>query len=144
MQSGNNKPVNSLAFAPVPTDMFNMRVSAMIGGRFKNSAIILIVVLTPILAFFAVLQREIPLVPLQGIDGVCAQCDQKATRTLAGVADTLGSKGVYIWDKQKYGSSPPIWCDRHGPSRILENGAKASLAAVTTLVLGIAVCSRLR
>ena len=84
----------------------------------------------PAAAFFLVLNCQVPLDPLVGMDSLCAQCDRKATRTLPKAADALRTRGVYVYDRNRYPKAAPIWCDQHGPDPAAENAGRASAAAL--------------
>lgn len=121
-----------------------MGLSAVGSGRVSNAIVALTVVVAPVLSYITVINREVRLVPLSGVDIVCAKCNRKAVRTLPSVAEHLRSNGVYVWERRKYGTTAPAWCEQHGPDKRIENVVPALLGALGTLVFGIAVSSRLR
>ena len=82
------------------------------------------------LAFLVVLNRDVPMARLDGIDTRCMACDRKATRTLKRAADDLRTKGLYIYRKSDYPGGIPAWCDLHGPNKMKENSTKAYFAAI--------------
>lgn len=84
----------------------------------------------PVLAFLLMLHRDIPLVPLEGVDARCAVCGRKATRTLKRAADELRSKGFYVYRTSEYPGGIPAWCDQHGPDKMHENSTKAYFASI--------------
>jgi hypothetical protein len=93
----------------------------------------------PVLAFLLVLNRNIPLVPLDGVDARCAVCGRKATRTLKRAADEMRSKGFYVYRTSEYPGGMPAWCDQHGPDKMHENSTKAYFAAILAFgVVGMA------
>jgi hypothetical protein len=99
-----------------------------------NLAALLILIGVPALAFFAMLHREVRLVPLPGVDAKCMVCDRKATRTLPRIADGLRAKGVYVYNRAEY-PDMPVWCDLHGPDKVRENSRLAYLAAIASFAL---------
>jgi hypothetical protein len=92
--------------------------------------LVLVVIVAPVVSFFVICNRNVPLVPLVGMDTACAECDRKATRTLKSAADALRVKGIYFYDKKKYAKAAPVWCERHGPDKTVENTGTAYLAAL--------------
>jgi len=92
-------------------------------------------VAAPLLAFLVVLNRNVPLAPLEGIDARCAVCGRKATRTLKRAADELRTKGIYVYRRSDYPTGIPAWCDQHGPNKARENATKAYLAALFAFAL---------
>jgi hypothetical protein len=90
-------------------------------------------------AFFLVLNWQVPLAPLVGMDSLCAQCDRKATRTLRSAADSLRTRGVYVYDRDQYPRVAPVWCDQHGPDPAAENKGRASAAALAVFAIVIGV-----
>src|SRR5690242_18557135 len=99
-----------------------------------NLIALLVLIVAPVLAFVAVLNRDIQLVPLDRIDAQCMRCDRKATRTLKRVADGLRAKGVYVYEKSEY-PGMPVWCDLHGPDKMKENSRLAYLAALASFAV---------
>lgn len=95
-----------------------------------NTLAIVALFAAPVLAFLIVLNRGIPLVPLEGVDARCAVCGRKATRTLKQAADELRSKGFYVYRTSEYPRGIPAWCDQHGPDKTHENSARAYFAAI--------------
>lgn len=108
----------------------------------SSPILVAITILAPIFTFFTVLNREVPLVPLVGVDTACAECDRKATRTLKSVADKLRAKAVYVYDRGKYPKGAPAWCDQHGPDRVTENAGAAYLASIAMFVATAALYKR--
>jgi hypothetical protein len=109
-----------------------------------NVIALLLLIGLPALAFVVILNRDVRLAPLDGIDAQCMVCDRKATRTLKRVADGLHSKGVYIYDRTEYPSGMPVWCDHHGPDKMRENSRLAYLAALAAFALTGVVYERIR
>lgn len=98
--------------------------------RRLNTLALVALFAAPVLAFLLVLNRGIPLVPLEGVDARCAVCGRKATRTLKQAADELSSRGFYVYRTSEYPGGIPAWCDQHGPDKMHENSTKAYFAAV--------------
>ena len=122
--------------------MQDMAFSIVASARF-TPALVLVPILAPIIAFLALLNRNVPLVPLVGVDTACAKCDRQATRTLKSVAAALRVKGAYVYDKRKYPKAAPAWCDRHGPDKTGENAGSAYLGAVAVFVGTAALYKRI-
>jgi hypothetical protein len=101
----------------------------------------LLVIVAPVVSFFVILNRNVPLVPLVGMEAQCAECNRKATRTLKTVADALLVKSVYVYDRTKY-KAPPAWCEQHGPDKTHENTLSAYLGSVVVLAAMIALYKR--
>jgi hypothetical protein len=99
----------------------------------KWVAVLLLAV--PAVVFFVVLNLPVHLVPLTGFDSLCAECSRKATRTLPGAADSLRTKGVYVYDRAKYPKAAPVWCDLHGPDPSSENAGRAFAASLVTFAV---------
>jgi hypothetical protein len=93
----------------------------------------------PAAAFFLVLNWQVSLAPLVDMDSLCAQCDRKATRTLRSAADSLRTRGVYVYDRNRYPKGAPVWCDQHGPDPATENAGRAAAAAVAVFATVIVV-----
>lgn len=100
-----------------------------------NALATLVLLATPIAAFLFVLNRDIPLAPLVGVDARCVVCDRKATRTLKRAADEMRTKGYYIYRTSEYPGGIPAWCDEHGPSKMKENATKAYFAAIIVFAM---------
>ena len=100
-----------------------------------NAVILLALLVVPVVAFLWMLNRNVPLVPLEGIEAKCMMCDRKATRTLKRVADGLRTRGVYIYERSEYPAGMPVWCDLHGPDKWRENSRLAYFAAVAAFAL---------
>lgn len=106
---------------------------------FRSKMLACLVVVAPIVCFFLVLNRKVPLVPLVDMNMKCAECDRQATRTIRSAADALRVKGVYVYDKKKYPKGAPVWCDYHGPDKDVENAGTAYLAAIGAFVAAAVV-----
>jgi len=91
---------------------------------------LLVLLGSPVLAFLVVLNRNVPMARLEGIDARCTVCGRKATRTLRRAADELRTKGLYIYRKSDFPGGIPAWCDQHGPNKMRENSTKAYFAAI--------------
>ncbi|HLK49879.1 MAG TPA: hypothetical protein VKT49_17170 [Bryobacteraceae bacterium] len=109
-----------------------------------NLVALVVLILAPALAFVVVLNREVRLLPLEGIDAKCVLCDRKATRTLKRVAEGLRSKGVYVYNRSEYPAGMPVWCDHHGPDKIRENSRLAYFAAIASFALAGTTYEKLR
>jgi hypothetical protein len=96
----------------------------------RNALALLALFAVPVLTFLFMLNRDIPLVPLEGVDARCAVCGRKATRTLKRAADELRSKGFYVYRTSEYPNGIPAWCDQHGPDKVHENSTKAYFGAI--------------
>ncbi|MGA2149340.1 MAG: hypothetical protein ABSH49_30745 [Bryobacteraceae bacterium] len=103
----------------------------------------LVTILAPVFTFFTILNKDVPLVPLVGVDAACAECDRKATRTLKSVAAALRVKGVYVYDKEKYPKGAPAWCEQHGPDKAVENAGTAYIGAIAVFVASVALYKRI-
>ena len=103
----------------------------------------LLPIIAPVVAFFLILDRDVRLVPLVGMDIACAECDRKATRTIKSAADALRVKGIYFYDRSKYPKTAPAWCDQHGPDRAPENMIKAYFGAIAVFVVTALLYKRL-
>ncbi|MBZ5575012.1 MAG: hypothetical protein LAP40_00465 [Acidobacteriia bacterium] len=100
-----------------------------------NTIATIVLLAAPALAFLLVLNRSVPLVPLDGIDARCTVCGRKATRTLKRAADELRTKGFYVYRTSEYAGGIPAWCDQHGPSKTSENATKAYFAAILAFAM---------
>ena len=100
-------------------------------------------IVAPVIAFFLILDRDVQLVPLVGMDIACAQCDRKATRTIKSAADSLRVKGIYFYDRSKYPKTAPAWCALHGPDKAVENMIKAYIGAIAVFVVTALLYKRL-
>jgi hypothetical protein len=100
-------------------------------------------ILAPVIAFFAILNKNVPLAPLVGVDTACAECNRKATRTLKSVADALRIKGAYVYDRTRYRRAAPAWCDQHGPDKAAENAGAAYLGAMAVFVAAALLYKRI-
>ena len=109
-----------------------------------NLVALVVLLALPALVFTAVLQRDVKLVPLVGIDAKCMVCDRKATRTLKRVAAGLRTRGVYIYEKSEYPSGMPVWCDYHGPDKVRENSRLAYLAAIASFAVAGTAYEKIR
>lgn len=103
--------------------------------RFLAVAILVL----PVTAFFVMINRNVALAPLVGMDMQCAECNRKATRTLQSAADALRVKGIYVYDRKKYPKAAPAWCDRHRPDGASDNALTAYMTAIGIFVAGAAV-----
>lgn len=104
-------------------------LSGLTAVRFK-ACVFALMIGSPIASALIALNQEVRLVPLEGIEGRCSQCGQKATRTLMRVATSLRDRGFYRYERNDNSGEMPIWCDRDGPDRRIENAFKAFLAAL--------------
>lgn len=109
-----------------------------------NALSLLALIAAPVLAFLVVVNRDIPLVPLEGVDARCVVCGRKATRTLKRAADDLRAKGFYVYRTSEYPGGIPAWCDQHGPDKIHENSTKAYLAAIVAFAVVGAAYEKIR
>lgn len=98
----------------------------------------------PVLAFWLILNRNVRLEPLDGIEAKCVVCDRKATRTLKRVAEGLRTTGIYVYPRSEYPAGMPVWCDHHGPDKIRENAKMAYLAAIAAFALAGTVYEKAR
>lgn len=98
-------------------------------------AALLLLLAVPAATFVCILNRDIRLAPLEGIDAKCLVCDRKATRTLKRAAEALRTKGIYIYERNDYPNGMPVWCDRHGPEKARENSPMAYLGAIAAFVV---------
>ena len=73
------------------------------------------------------------------MDSLCAQCNRKATRTLHSAAASLRTRGVYVYDRNRYPKGAPVWCDQHGPDPATENAGRAAAAALAVFATVIVV-----
>jgi len=95
-----------------------------------NAFVLLLLLAVPVGTFLFVLNRDVPLVPLEGMDAQCAVCERKATRTLKRAAEELRTKHIYLYQTDDYDGGVPAWCDLHGPSKMRENSTRAYFAAI--------------
>jgi len=95
-----------------------------------NAIATIVMLVAPVGAFLLVLNRDIPLVPLDGVDAQCVVCPRKATRTLKRAADELRTKGFYVYRTSDYPGGIPAWCGEHGPNKMRENSTEAYFAAI--------------
>jgi hypothetical protein len=109
-----------------------------------NFIALLVLIAVPAAAFLVTLNREVHLVPLNGVEARCMVCDRKATRTLKRVADGLRAKGVYLYERSEFPQGMPVWCDFHGPDRVRENSRLAYLAAIASFAIAGTVFERIR
>src|SRR5215831_18673955 len=109
-----------------------------------NALVVLILLAVPVGAFLFVLNRDVPLVPLEGIDARCAVCERKATRTLKRAAEELRTKGVYLYRTDDYAGGLPAWCDQHGPSKMSENSTRAYFAAILAFAVAGTAFEKIR
>lgn len=109
-----------------------------------NVLALLALIGVPVLAFFAMLHRDVRLAPLDGIDARCMVCDRKATRTLKRIADGLRTKGVYVYNRAEFPNGMPVWCDLHGPDKVRENSRLAYFAAIASFALAGTVYEKTR
>jgi len=109
-----------------------------------NLIALVVLIVVPALAFVVVLNRDVRLVPLEGLDAKCMLCDRKATRTLKRVAEGLRTKGVYVYNRTEYPAGMPVWCDRHGPDKIRENSRLAYLAAIASFAVAGTAYEKMR
>jgi len=109
-----------------------------------NALVVLILLAVPVAAFLFVLNRDVPLVPLEGIDARCAVCERKATRTLKSAAEELRAKGVYLYRTDDYAGGLPAWCDLHGPSKTRENSTRAYFAAILAFAVAGTAFEKIR
>ena len=110
-----------------------------------NILALLVLIAVPVTAFVVMLNRNVRLVPLDGVDAKCMLCDRKATRTLKRVAAGLRTKGVYIYQRSEYpDGGMPVWCDLHGPDKTHENMRLAYLAAIASFALAGTVYEKAR
>ena len=123
-------------------DVNYVALSAMAWAR-SSQIFVLVPILAPVITFLAILNRDVPLVPLEGVYMACAECDRKATRTLKSVAAALRDKGVYVWDRAKYPKGAPAWCDQHGPDKAAENAGTAYLGSIAVFVASALLYKRL-
>jgi len=100
-----------------------------------NTIATIVLLVAPVMAFLLVLNRNVPLVPLDGINARCAVCNRKATRTLKQAADQLRTKGFYVYRTSEYAGGIPAWCDQHGPNKVRENATKAYFAAIIAFAM---------
>ena len=105
--------------------------------RVKSRILAFLLFAAPVAAFVLVLNWNVGLVPLTGMDTLCSQCDRKATRTLASAATALQSRGIYVYDRSKYPKGPPVWCDSHGPDPESENAGTALASALGVFALSV-------
>lgn len=111
----------------------------------KTHALVLLVLMAiPVATFLIVLNRDVDLVPLEGIDAKCLICNRKATRTLKRVAEGLRAQGVYVYPRSEYPEGLPVWCDFHGPDKVRENSRTAYFAAIAAFVVAGAVYEKMR
>ena len=96
----------------------------------SHALTLILLVAAPLLVFWFIVSRDVPMAALQGIDAKCNVCDRKATRTLKRAMDELGTKGLYVFAKRDYPGGIPAWCDRHGPNKMRENSSQAYLGAI--------------
>lgn len=108
-----------------------------------NAVTLLVLIAVPLASFVVVLNRRVPLVPLEGVEARCLKCDRKATRTLKRVADGLRTKGVYVYPRNEYPNGMPVWCDRHGPNPLRENSLPAYVTALAAFGVAVVVSTRL-
>ena len=109
-----------------------------------NAFVLLLLLAVPIGTFLLVLNRDVPLVPLEGIDAQCAVCDRKATRTLKSAAEQLRTKGVYLYRTDDYARGVPAWCDLHGPDKTRENSTRAYFAAILAFAVAGTAFEKIR
>lgn len=109
-----------------------------------NAAILLVLIAVPVVAFLWMLNRDVPLAPLEGVEAKCMVCDRKATRTLERVADGLRTRGVYIYDRGEYPAGMPVWCGIHGPDKWRENSRLAYFAAIAAFALAGTASEKIR
>jgi hypothetical protein len=109
-----------------------------------NALLLLILLAVPVGTFFVVLNRDVPLVPLEGTDAQCAVCERKATRTLKRAAEELRTKGVYLYQTSDYPGGVPAWCDQHGPSKMRENSTRAYFAAILAFAVAGTAFEKIR
>ncbi len=100
-----------------------------------NLVALLTLIGVPVLAFVAMLHRDVRLAPLDGIEAQCTVCDRKATRTLKRIADGLRAKNVYVYNRAEFPNGMPVWCDLHGPDKVRENSRLAYFAAIASFAL---------
>ena len=114
-------------------------------GNLSVKAITLLLLIgVPVVAFLLVLNRNVRLVPLVGLDAKCMVCDRKATRTLKRVAEGLRSQGVYLYERSEYPAGMPVWCDLHGPDKARENSRLAYYAAIAAFAVAGTVYEKMR
>jgi hypothetical protein len=110
-------------------------------ARFK-AWLLALMIASPMASAMLMLNREVRLVPLEGIEGRCSQCEQKGTRTLARAAASLRDRGFYRYERSDNAGEMPIWCDRHGPDRRSENAYKAYMATLAAFAFFGALYSK--
>ena len=105
---------------------------------------VMVLIGVPAMAFVITLNRDVGLVPLDGIEAKCQICDRKATRTLQRVAAGLRAKGIYVYPRSEYPGGMPVWCDLHGPDKMRENSKMAYFAAIASFALAGTAYEKIR
>lgn len=96
---------------------------------------LLLLIAAPAATFGFMLNRDVRLARLEGIDARCLVCNRKATRTLKSAADGLRTRGLYVYDRSEYPGGMPVWCDLHGPGKLRENSRSAYAAALAAFAV---------
>lgn len=105
---------------------------------------LMVLIGVPAAVFVIMLNREVRLVPLEGIEAKCQACDRRATRTLQRVAAGLRSRGIYVYPRSEYPGGMPVWCDFHGPDKVRENSRLAYFAAIASFALAGTAFEKIR
>lgn len=130
-------PTSFLEIHSIPIDVRDVSFPTLPAWWPRFLAVAILVL--PAVAFFVMINRNVALAPLVGMDMQCAECNRKATRTLQSAADALRIKGIYVYDRKKYPKAAPAWCDRHRPDGESDNALAAYLTAIGMFVAGAAV-----
>lgn len=104
-------------------------------GMRAQALALLFLIAAPAATFGFMVNRDVSLARLEGIDARCLVCNRKATRTLKSAAEGLRTRGLYVYDRSEYPGGMPVWCDRHGPDKLRENSRSAYAAALAAFAV---------